>query len=177
MSCPDWQTQAVLLPIGVHSQKWITPLTVNDCRHEVEARSSAVLGMQVYDVGSRTGNSVLRLRVRFRPWWQLHQTGEIVVALEPETGTSQTLVRVEAGLRMGVVVSLMVWTAVLLIPILVLGPLPTKIFFGVVLVFPPIFAFLNARSQIRLAMHRLHAALPNAPESSRRDEGGGARVC
>ena len=70
--------------------------------------------------------------------------------------------RVAAGLRMGVVISLLVWTAVLLIPILIFGPLPTKIFFGVVLVIPPIFAFLNARTQIRSAMHRLHAALPDA---------------
>jgi hypothetical protein len=158
----DWDTQAVVLPIGIRPKKWLTPLTVDDCRHQVEERSSAFLGMQVYDSGSHKGNSAIRLRVRFRPWWRLHQAGEVVVDLEPEDGTSKTEVRVAAGLRMGVVISLLVWTAVLFIPVLIFGPLPTKIFFGVVLVIPPIFAFLNARTQIRSAIHRLHAALPDA---------------
>ena len=173
----DWQTQAVLIPIGVRSKKWLTPLTVNDCRHEVEARSSALLGMQVYDAALPVGNSALRLRVRFRPWWHTHQVGELVVDLKPETDTSHTAVTVEAGLRVGAVILLMVWAAVVLIPILVFPTLPTKIFFGVVLAFPLISAFINARLQVRLAMHRLRAALPDVSDRGRQTEGGGASVC
>jgi len=166
----------VLIPIGVASKEWLTPMTVADCRREIERRSSALIGMQVYDTDALSAISALRLRVRFRPWWQLHQASELVVYLRSETARSKTAVRVEAGLRVGVVISLLVWTGFLLIPIFVFQTLETRIFFGVVLVLPWISVALNARLQIRSAMRRLHTALPDAPRDGRPADGGGVWV-
>ncbi len=118
----------MLIPIGVASKEWLTLMTVADCRREIERRSSALIGMQVYDTDALSAISALRLRVRFRPWWQLHQASELVVYLRSETARSKTAVRVEAGLRVGVVISLLVWTGFLLIPIFVFQTLETRIF-------------------------------------------------
>jgi hypothetical protein len=58
---------------------------------------------------------------------------------------------------------MLVWIAVLAVPLLVFSPLPTRIFFAVVLVLPVISAVFTARLQIRSSLRRLRLTLPPAP--------------
>ena len=70
---------------------------------------------------------------------------------------------VSSGLRVGAAIAVLVWIAALLVPLLVFSPLPTRIFFAVVLVLPVISALFIARLQVRSSLRRLRLALPPAP--------------
>src|SRR5205807_1297352 len=144
------------------------------CRRELEVRSSGYMGMQVYGATS-TDNA--QLRIRFRPWWELDQQAELVVDLEPDTShDSRTTVQVAAGLRVGTAILVLVWIAVMLVPLLAFSPLLTKVFFGVLLALPVILVPITARLQVRAAMRRLRVALPEAAPGGPLVEGGGATV-
>ena len=164
MRLADRHTQGLLIPLGLRSRRWLTPLTVADCRRALEDRSGGYIGMQVYGAAASTHNAGLNLRVRFRPWWELHQQAELAVEIEPDASRdSLTTVRVVAGLRVGAAVLVLVWMAVLLVPFLAFSQLPTRVFFGVVGALPLILAPVTARIQIRAAMRQLRTALPEAP--------------
>jgi len=105
-----------------------------------------------------------RLRVRYRSWWALHQVAEVVVDLEPDpTSPTGTAVSVSSGLRIGAAIAGLVWIAALLVPLLAFSPLPTRIFFAVVLVLPVISNLFIARLQVRSSLRRLRRTLPPAP--------------
>jgi hypothetical protein len=94
----------------------------------------------------------------------LHQQAELVVDLEPDHSSPiGTAVSVSSGLRVGAAIALVVWIAALLVPLLVFSPLPTRVFFAVVLVLPVISALVTARKQVRSGLRRLRLALPQAP--------------
>jgi hypothetical protein len=117
--------------------------------------------MQVY---RRDSDVVSPLRVRYRSWWALHQVAELVVDLEPDPSSpTGTAVSVSSGLRVGAAIALLVWIAALLVPLLVFSPLPTRIFFAVVLVLPVISALFIARLQVWSSLRRLRLTLPPAP--------------
>jgi hypothetical protein len=155
-------SEVVLIPLGVGLMQWLTPRTVTECTRQLEAQST-LIGMQVY---GPSGGGAPRLKVRFRPWWALHQQAELVVNLEPDHSRSTgTAVRVSSGLRVGAAIPLLVWIAAMLVPLLAFSPMPTKVFFAVVLVLPVISALITARLQVRSAMRRLRAVLPPAARS------------
>lgn len=163
----------MLIPLGIGSKHWLTPGTVGDCRRQIEARSG-LIGMQAYASSSVPS----RFRVRFRHWWLLHQVAELEVELESAPAdAAHTGVRVKAGLRMGVAIMLLVWVAVLLVPVLAFSPVPTRVFFVVVLLLPVISALITTPIQIRAALRRLRVALPEVPSDADRPTlGGGATV-
>jgi len=95
-----------------------------------------------------------------------------VVNLEPDHSSSTgTAVSVSSGLRVGAAIALLVWIAALLVPLLALSPLPTKVFFAVVLVVPVISALITARLQVRSATRRLRVVLPAASAEEKRHGG------
>jgi hypothetical protein len=153
-------SDVVLIPLGVRQSQWFTPSAVYDSKQRLLAQST-LIGMQVY---GPDGDGASRLRVRYRPWWALHQQAELVVDLEPDhSSPTGTAVRVSSGLRVGAAIALLVWIAALLVPLLVFSPLPTRVFFAVVLVLPVISALITARLQVRSGLRRLRLALPPAP--------------
>ena len=110
-----------------------------------------------------------RLRVRFRHWWLAYQEAELEVDLEPDPAdAANTQVRVKPGMRMGVAVMLLVWVAVLLVPVLAFSFVPTRVFFVVVLLLPVISALITTQIQIRAALGRLHVALPEVSSDAGR---------
>jgi len=136
------------------------------CTRLLEAQST-LIGMQVY---GPSGDGAPRLRVRFRPWWALHQQAELVVNLAPDQSSSTgTALSVSSGLRVGAAIALLVWIAALLVPLVAFSALPTKVFFAVVLMLPVISALITARLQVRSAMRRLRVVLPPASAEEKRD--------
>jgi hypothetical protein len=116
--------------------------------------------MQVYRPDS---DAVSPLRVRYRSWWALHQVAEVVVDLEPDPSSlTGTAVSVSSGLRVGAAIAALVWVAVLLVPLIVFSPLPTRIFFAVMLVLPVISNVFIARLQVWSSLRRLRVTLPPA---------------
>lgn len=168
-------SEVVLIPLGVARTQWLTPSTVTDCQHQLEAQSSFI-GMQVY---APSGDGAPRVRVRFRPWWKLHQQAELLVDLQPNhSSPARTTVSLTSGLRLGVAISLLVWIAVLLAPLIAFPSAPTKVFFALLLVLPVISVLITARLQGRSAIRRLRVALPAVPAPANPFvTGGDARVC
>lgn len=150
----------MLLPFGVRPTRWLTQSAVHDSEQRLLVQSRFV-GMQVYRPDSDAASP---LRVRYRSWWALHQVAEVVVDLEPDPSSpKRTAVNVSSGLRVGAVIAALVWIAALLVPLLVFPPLPTRIFFAVMLVLPVISNLFIARLQVRSSLRRLRLTLPPAP--------------
>jgi hypothetical protein len=166
LACGASHSQAVLLPLGVRPTRWLTQRAVHDSEQRLLVQSR-LFGMQVYRPDSDVASP---LRVRYRSWWALHQVAELVVDLEPDPSSpAGTAVSVSAGLRVGAAIAALVWIAALLVPLLVFSPLPTRIFFAVMLILPVISALFIARLQVRSSLRRLRLTLPPARRSATAD--------
>lgn len=160
LACGASHSKVVLLPLGVRPTRWLTQSAVHDSEQRLLVRSR-FFGIQVY---RRDSNVASPLRVRYRSWWALHPVAELVVDLEPDPSSPKcTVVITSSGLRVGAVIAAMVWIAALLVPLLVFSPLPTRIFFAVMLVLPVISNLFIARLQVRSSLRRLRRTLPPAP--------------
>ena len=150
----------MLVPVGIELQHWFTAKSVADCRRDLKERSG-LLGIQVYEAtGSAQSPDV---RVRYRDWLSLYQEAELVVHLEPTTSDAvRTAVRVTAGMRVGVLISLVAWAGFLTAPLVIFPTVPTKVFFAVVLFLPIASALIITRVQIRRAISEVRMALPRA---------------